>query len=289
MKLFRSELKELSSYVPGKPLEEVMEDYGLSRIIKLASNENPLGPSPLAIEAVKNEAENMHLYPDPEARLLKRALAEELGVSTEQILFGNGGEATIQLVAASVIEKGDEVVVPEPGFALHEISTAHMGGIVKKVPLLPDYSHDLEGMLGVVNEKTKIVFLTNPNNPTGVMIKKEELEDFAARLPEQVLLFIDEAYFEFAKIDPHYPDGLEILKKRKNTLVLRTFAKVCGIAGIRLGYIVSTPEIIKEVSKSAGVFSVNRLAQVAGLASLKDKEHIEKSVALARASLARMM
>lgn len=121
------------------------------------------------------------------------------------------------------------------------------------------------------------------------MIKKEELEDFAARLPEGVLLFIDEAYFEFAKIDPRYPDGLEILKKRKNTLILRTFAKVSGIAGIRLGYIVSTPEIIKEVSKSTGVFSVNRLAQVAGLASLKDKDHIEKSVALARASLARMM
>ncbi len=289
MKLFRKELEELSCYVPGKPLEEVMESYGLTKVVKLASNENPLGPSPLAIEAIREEAPHVHLYPDPEARALKRALGLELGVEPEQILLGNGGEATIQLVAASVIERGDEVVVPDPGFSLHEITAAHMGGIVRRVPLLEDYSHDLEGMLRAVNDKTKIVYLTNPNNPTGAMVNKMQLEDFASRLPQEVLLFLDEAYFEFAKIDPNYPDGLEILKSRKNTIVLRTFAKVCGIAGLRLGYIVSTPEIICEISKSAGVFSVNRLAQVAGLASLKDKEHVERSVALARASLSRMM
>lgn len=289
MSLFRKELEQLSCYVPGKPLEEVMESYGLTKVVKLASNENPLGPSPLAIEAIRREAPHVNLYPDPEARALKRALAQELGVDPQQILFGNGGEATIQLVAASVIERGDEVVVPDPGFSLHEITAAHMGGLVRRVPLLGDYSHDLEGMLEAVNDKTKIVYLTNPNNPTGAMVSREDLEDFAARLPQDVLLFLDEAYFEFAKIDPNYPDGLDILKTRKNTIVLRTFAKVCGIAGLRLGYIVSSPEIICEVSKSAGVFSVNRLAQVAGLASLKDKEHVEKSVALARASLARMM
>lgn len=289
MKLFREELKDLSCYVPGKPLEEVMEAYGLTKIAKLASNENPLGPSPKAVEAIKREAENINLYPDPDARILKRALAQELGIEPEQILFGNGGEATIQLTAASIIGKGDEVVVPDPGFSLHEITASHMGGVVRKIPLKDDYSHDLEAMLEAVNERTKIVYITNPNNPTGVIVTREELEDFAKRLPEDVLLFIDEAYFEFAKVDPNYPDGLEILKKRKNTIVLRTFAKVCGIAGIRLGYIVSTPEIIREISKSAGVFSVNRLALAAGLAALDDKEHVERSVALARASLARMM
>lgn len=288
MKLFRKELEQLSCYVPGKPLEEVMEAYGLTKVAKMASNENPLGPSPLAIEAIQKEAPRVHLYPDPEARALKRALAQELGVDPRQILLGNGGEATIQLTAASIIEKGDEVVVPDPGFSLHEITTAHMGGLVRKVPLREDYSHDLEGMLQAVNEKTKIVYITNPNNPTGAMVRRKELEDFASRLPEDVLLFLDEAYFEFAKVDPDYPNGLEILKKRSNTIVLRTFAKVCGIAGLRLGYIVSTPEIICEITKSAGVFSVNRLAQAAGLASLKDKEHVERSVALARASLARM-
>lgn len=287
--MFRKELEKLSCYVPGKPIEEVMEEYGITKVTKLASNENPLGPSPMAIEAIREEAKNIHLYPDPAARELKRALAEELDVLPEQILFGNGGESTIQLLSASVIEEGDEVVVPDPGFSLHEISASHMGGIVRRVPLLPNYEMDLEGMLNAINEKTKIVYLTNPNNPTGTVVKRKELEDFASRIPENVLLFLDEAYFEFAKVNPDYPSGLEILKKRPNTIVLRTFAKVCGIAGVRLGYIVSTPEIICEISKSTGVFSVNRLAQVAGLASLKDKEHIEKSVALARASLGRMM
>lgn len=289
MKLFREELRDLSCYVPGKPLEEVMEDYGLTRIVKLASNENPLGPSPKAIEAIRAEADKINLYPDPEARALKRALAKNLGVQPDQILFGNGGESTIQLTAASIIARGDEVIVPDPGFSLHEITTSHMGGKVVKIPLKEDYSHDLEAMLAAVNDRTKIVYITNPNNPTGVMVNKEELEDFASRLDKRVLLFIDEAYFEFAKVDPSYPDGLDILKKRKNTVVLRTFAKVSGLAGLRLGYIVSDPEIICEIGKSAGVFSVNRLAQVAGLASLEDQEHIDRSVALARASLARMM
>lgn len=289
MSMFRKELEKLSCYVPGKPIEEVMEAYGITKVVKLASNENPLGPSPAAIEAIRNEADKVHLYPDPEARALKRALAEELDVLPEQILFGNGGESTIQLVSASVISPGDEVVVPDPGFSLHEIAAAHMGGVVKRVPLLPNYKMDLEGMLKAITPKTKIVYLTNPNNPTGSLVTKDELEDFAKRIPEDVFLFLDEAYYEFARINPEYPSGLEILKNRPNTIVLRTFAKVCGIAGVRLGYIVSTPETISEVSKSTGVFSVNRLAQVAGLASLKDKEHIEKSVALARASLSRMM
>ncbi len=289
MKLFREELRDLSCYVPGKPLEEVMEDYGLTKIVKLASNENPLGPSPRAVEAIREEATRINLYPDPDARILKRALAEELGVATDQILFGNGGESTIQLCAASIISKGDEVVVPDPGFSLHEITAAHMGGKVIKVPLKEDYSHDLEAMLAAVNEKTKIVYITNPNNPTGAIVTRKELEDFATRLPENVLLFIDEAYYEFAKVDPDYPSGLDLFKLRENLVVLRTFAKVSGIAGLRLGYIVSRPDIICEISKSAGVFSVNRLAQVAGLAALEDKEHIERSVALARASLARMM
>ena len=289
MSIFRKELEKLSCYVPGKPMEEVMEEYGITKIVKLASNENPLGPSPMAIEAIKKEAENINIYPDPAVRELKRALAEELDVLPEQILFGNGGESTIQLLAASVIAEGDEVVVPDPGFSLHEITASHMGGVVKRVPLLPNYQMDLEGMLAAITDRTKIVYLTNPNNPTGTVVKREQLEDFASRLPEDVLFFIDEAYFEFAKVDPDYPNGLDILKKRPNTIVLRTFAKVSGLAGIRLGYIVSTPEIICEISKSTGVFSVNRLAQVAGLAALKDKEHIEKSVALARASLGRMM
>ena len=287
--MFRKELEKLSCYVPGKPIEEVMEEYGITKVVKLASNENPLGPSPMAIEAIREEAKNIHLYPDPAARELKRALAEELAVLPEQILLANGGESTIQLLSASVIEEGDEVVVPDPGFSLHEISASHMGGVVRRVPLLPNYEMDLEGMLAVINEKTKIVYLTNPNNPTGTVVKRKELEEFASRVPENVLLFLDEAYFEFAKVNPDYPNGLEILKRRPNTIVLRTFAKVCGIAGVRLGYIVSSPEIICEISKSTGVFSVNRLAQVAGLASLKDKGHIEKSVALARASLGRMM
>ncbi len=288
--LFRKEMESLESYTPGKPIEDVMREYGLTRVIKLASNENPLGPSPKAVEALKEELASIHIYPDPGVVELKAAIAKKHGVAPEQILCTNGGEAAIQMVSISMLNEGDEVVVGDPSFSLYDIGAQLMGATVRRIPLRPeDGNYDLDTMLEAVNEKTKIFYLCNPNNPTGTIVTKDSLKKVVERLPEDVVLFLDEAYFEFAQIYPEYPDGLDILKTRPRTIVLRTFAKVCGIAGLRVGYIVSTPEVITEVSKTSTVFNVNRLAQRAALAALEDEEHIEKSVALARASLSRMM
>ena len=286
-KIFRKELEKLNVYVPGKPIEDVMREYGLTSVVKLASNENPLGPSPKAIAAVQAEAARINIYPDPAVRSLREKLAERFDVDYDQIMVGNGGESLIQLVAQSIIEPGDEVITADPSFSLYEISVSHMGGVVHVVPLLQDsFQYDLETMLSLVNEKTKIVFICNPNNPTGTILGKAALDEFADKLPEDVVLFVDEAYYEFASaVSDDYPNGLEILKRRPNTIVLRTFAKVAGIAGTRVGYIFSNPELIAEVGKSTGVFSVNRLAQVAALAALEDNDHIQNSVALNKASL----
>lgn len=255
--------------------------------MKLASNENPLGPSPKAVAAIQAEASRINIYPDPSVRVLREKIAAKHGVAFEQVMVGNGGESLIQLIAQSLISPGDEVVVADPSFSLYEISASHMGGIVHSVPLLEgSFQYDLEGMLAKVNDRTKIVYICNPNNPTGTILSKELLDGFADRLPERVVLMLDEAYYEFAQAaSPDYPNGLDILKRRENTIVLRTFAKVAGIAGTRVGYIFSNPTMISEISKSSGVFTVNRLAQAAASAAMDDSEHIQKSVALNRASL----
>lgn len=286
-KIFRKELEKLNAYVPGKPIEDVMREYGLTRVVKLASNENPLGPSPKAVAAVQAEAARINIYPDPAVRVLREKLAAKHQVDFDQIMVGNGGESLIQLTAQSIISPGDEVITADPSFSLYEISVSHMGGTVHVVSLLADtFQYDLEAMLALVNEKTKIVYICNPNNPTGTILGKTALDEFVDKLPEHVVLFLDEAYFEFASAaSKDYPDGLEILKRRPNTIVLRTFSKVAGIAGTRLGYIFSNPTMIAEIGKSTGVFSINRLAQVAAAAAIEDDEHIEKSVALNKASL----
>lgn len=285
-KLFRKELASLNAYVPGKPIEDVMREFGLTRVVKLASNENPLGPSPKAIEAVRAEAEKMNIYPDPAVRELREKIAAKHGVDYDQIMVGNGGESLLQLIAQSIIEPGDEAVVASPSFSLYEISVSHMGGVVRSVPLLADMQYDLEGMLAAVNEKTKLMYICNPNNPTSTILGRDALDAFVERLPEDVILVLDEAYFEFAQAaSEDYPDGLDILKRREHTIVLRTFAKVCGIAGVRVGYIFSNPTMIREIGKSCGVFTVNRLAQAAANASIEDVEHVQKSVALNKASM----
>ena len=285
--IFRKELEKLNAYVPGKPIEDVMREYGLTSVVKLASNENPLGPSPKAIAAVQEEALKINIYPDPAVRLLREKIAAKHGVDFDQVMVGNGGESLIQLIAQSIISPGDEIIVADPSFSLYEISASHMGGITHSVPLLEgSFQYDLETMLSKVNERTKILYICNPNNPTGTILPKDMLDAFVDRLPEQVVLLLDEAYFEFAQAaSADYPDGLEILKRRENTIVLRTFAKVAGIAGTRVGYIFSNPTMLAEIGKSSGVFTVNRLAQAAALAAMDDVEHIQKSVALNKASL----
>lgn len=286
--LYKKELKNLKAYVPGKPIEAVKEEFGLEKIIKLASNENPLGPSPKAVQAIKDEADKVNIYPDTNATELKKIICEKFGVKKEEIILGNGGEEILKLIGMTIINEGDEAIMADPSFALYDIAVSHMGGVPVKIPLTKDFKHDFKKFVDAINEKTKIIFVCNPNNPTGNIMTKEEVEYLVDNTPEDVFILLDEAYFEFAIKNEDYPNGLDILRKRKNTIVLRTLSKVAGIAGVRIGYAFSNAEMVKEVSKAKGVFNVNRIAQAAAVASFKDEDHIDKTVELNYKSLKMM-
>jgi len=283
--LYKKELENLKAYVPGKPIEAVKEEFGLDEIIKLASNENPLGPSPKAIQAIRDEAPKVNIYPDTNATELKKSICEKYGVEKDQIILGNGGEEIIKLLGMTIINEGDEAIMATPSFALYDIAVSHMGGVPIKIPLTSDFKHDFKKFVDAINEKTKIIFVCNPNNPTGNIMTKEEVDYLVENTPDDVFILLDEAYFEFAIKNKDYPNGLDILKNRKNTIVLRTLSKVAGIAGVRIGYAFSNPELVKQVSKAKGVFNVNRLAQAAAVAALADEEHINKTVKLNYESL----
>lgn len=284
--LYKKELENLKAYVPGKPIEAVKEEFGLDRIIKLASNENPLGPSPKAVEAIKNEADKVNIYPDTNATALKNTIVSlHEGISDDQIILGNGGEEIIKLLGMTLINPGDEAIMADPSFALYEIAIAHMGGKPVKIPLTDDYKHDFDKFIEKINDKTKMIFVCNPNNPTGNIMSQEEVEYLVENVPEDIFIVLDEAYFDYAKINDAYPNGLEILKKRKNTIVLRTLSKVAGIAGVRIGYAFSNAELVTQVSKAKGVFNVNRIAQAAAVAAFNDPEHVENTVKLNYESL----
>lgn len=285
MSLFRKELAGLKEYVPGKPMEDVMREYGLTSIVKLASNENPLGPSKKAIEAIKREAENVHIYPDGAALELRQKIAKKHGIDMKQVLIGSGGEQILKLIAHTFVNEGDEVIFGAPSFALYDIMSSHIGAQCISLPLTEDFKHDLKAFEAHINDKTKIVYICNPNNPTGNIMPKDELLSFISKLPEHIVLMLDEAYFEYAIHDPEYLNGIDVLRNRPNTIVLRTFSKVAGLAGLRIGYCFSSPEIIREMGKIKGVFNANRLGQVAALASLDDDDHIDNTVALNKESL----
>jgi histidinol-phosphate aminotransferase len=285
--LFRKELEQFKPYVPGKPIEEVKREYGLSEIEKLASNENQLGPSPLAIEAVRNALDDINLYPESTAVELKADLAAHLGVKTENLVVGNGGEELLFLIAQTFINEGDEVIVASPSFGIYNTTTGLMGAKVKTVPFR-NKNYDFEGFLEAVNENTKLLYICNPNNPTGNIVTGEDLDGFLARLPEDVVVILDEAYYEYAVVDPDYPDSLKYLKSRPNTVILRTFSKASGIAGLRVGYLIAAEHIAAEMNKVKLTFNVNRLAQEAARGALKDQDHIARSVELNYKSLSAM-
>ena len=277
--LYRKELALFKPYVPGKPIEEVKKEYGIDRIIKLASNENPLGPSPKAVEAILNAAETINIYPDPSAAALREALAERYGISADNIVIGNGGEHILQVISQTFVNSGDEAIMAEPTFDLYSSSVTLMGGVPVKLPL-KDYKCDLEGFLGKINGSTKLIYICSPNNPTGNIVTRTELEYFLDRAPKDVVIVLDEAYYDYARVNPEYPDSIEILKKRPNTIILRTFSKVAGIAGVRVGFAITSIEIAEQMGKTRGTFYVNKLAQAAALGALDDGEHIEKTVKL---------
>ena len=276
--LIRKGILDLKPYIPGKPIEDVKRELGLNEVIKLASNETSVGPSPLAVEAIKKEVENINLYPEATSRLLREKLAHKLKINKEMIIFGNGADDIIDLVGMAFINEGDEVLTGETTFPAYETAVKIMGGKLVLVKL-KDFRFNLEEMTQKINDKTKIVFICNPNNPTGTIVTKEEVNNFMKKIPEDVIIVFDEAYYDYVE-DKNYPNGLSYVLEEKNVIVLRTFSKIAGIAGVRIGYGISKPELISYLRRVVNPFTTNRLAQVAALASLDDEEHRRKVLSI---------
>jgi histidinol-phosphate aminotransferase len=268
----------LRPYVPGKPIEEVQREYGLTDIIKLASNENPLGPSPKAVEAMKEAVEKVGLYPDGNCFALRRAVAAHLGVQPENLTFGAGSDELIHEIGVSMMESGDEIIQADPTFSQYETAAVVNDCLCCKVPLA-GHRHDLEAMARLINEHTKFIFIANPNNPTGTLVGHDEVKKLLDKLPERVMLVLDEAYFEYNERDD-YPRGLEWVNEGRNVIILRTFSKIYGLAGLRLGYAVAKPELIANLEQVRLPFNINSVAMAGAIASLEDQDHIERSRAL---------
>lgn len=267
----------LVAYQPGKPVEETAREIGLrpEEIVKLASNENALGPSPLAVEAMKNAAAGMHIYPDGASYALRCRVAAEHGVSFANTAVANGSSELIELLGHAFLQPGTEVVAADYAFTLYPIVAKLLGADYISVPNRNSWIHDLKGMLAAITPRTRLVFITNPTNPVGTMVTQTELEEFMAQVPEHVVVAIDEAYIEFAG---ERTDSVKFVKEGRNVVVLRTFSKAYGLAGARCGYAITTPDIAELLNKARSPFNVNAFAQVGALAALDDKEHIARSV-----------
>jgi histidinol-phosphate aminotransferase len=269
-------IKQITPYIPGKPIEELEKEYGVRGAIKMASNENPLGPSPKAIEAIKNCLSTIHRYPDANSILLKEQLSKKLGIPQECIIPSNGSNEILELVSKVFLKPGHEVIIPEPTFSLYAKFTQAMDGTPIRVPL-KSFSIDLRAVLEKISPRTKIIFINNPNNPTGTIIKKGEFEEFLNNIPENIIIVLDEAYGEFVETSD-FPHGKNYLDAQRWIITLRTFSKVYGLAGLRIGYGLASQELTHYLNKVRQPFNVNSLAQVAALAALEDNEHFEKTL-----------
>ncbi len=276
-KMVRKCILNRKEYIPGKPIEEVEREYGITDIIKLASNENPLGASPLAIEAMTREIrKNSHLYPESLCYDLTRKLAVKFGLPPESVFIDNGADGVITMLGFTFLNPEDEVVFPDISFPAYDNIAAKMGAKSVRIPMRRDFAIDVDAMIKAVNQHTKLIFLCNPNNPTGLMTTKTEFEQLIAQTPENVLIISDEAYFEFAD-HKDYPDTLSYLGNHKNLIILRSFSKIMGLAGLRVGYAMADLEIVKMMLKAREPFPVNRIAQAGALAALDDHEFVEKT------------
>lgn len=272
----RNFIQNIRPYKPGRPIEEVVRQLGIKEeIIKLASNENPLGPSPMAVQAIMKSVDNINLYPDDNCFYLKKKMHEKFGQPAENIIIGSGSVELIELIFKAYVNPSDQVIMSEPSFIMYKIACQIFGGERVAIPL-KNFRHDIETMSRAINHKTKIVIIDNPINPTGTIVKKDEFDRFLKKLPENVLLVLDEAYREYIE-DDHYPNSFEYIVKHKNIIVLHTFSKIYGLAGLRVGYGFSNPEIIGALMKVRLPFNVNIIAQIAATAALDDTEYVQKS------------
>jgi len=270
-KLANPQLRDLAVYEPGKPIEETARALHVhpDAIIKLASNENPLGPSSKAIEAMRAALENAHLYPDGGSFYLREALATRLGFAPENIILGNGSNEVIEFLGHAFLHRGDDVITPEYAFIAYKLIATLFGACTIEARSR-DYQQDLEAVLDAITPKTRLIFIANPNNPTGALISQDKIDKFMSRLPESIVVVFDEAYFEFLD---NPPDTLQYVREGRNIVVLRTFSKIHGLAGLRIGYGVARSDLIAVLEKTRQPFNVSSLAHVGALAALEDEAH----------------
>lgn len=272
-------VQSLQPYQPGKPIDELARELGLNEadIVKLASNENPLGPSPKALAAVQAALTDMTLYPDGAGFVLKKALCDKLGIQPQQIVLGNGSSDILDFITRVFVNDGDNVVTSQHAFAIYGLVAKMVGAECINVPA-KNFGHDLDAMAAAINDRTRIVFVTNPNNPTGTWLKKDELVAFLNKVPAQVLVLLDEAYFEYVQ-EADYPDGIQLLPQYPNLIIARTFSKAYGLAALRVGYSVSSPELADLMNRVRPPFNVNSVALAAAAAALADDDYVARSVA----------
>ena len=265
----------LVAYEPGKPVEELAREMGLkpSEIIKLASNENPLGPSPLAIQAMRETLERSHFYPDGGAWALRNAIAEKLGLERANVILGNGSNEIIEFIGHAFLKPGDEVVTAGHAFAVYSLMAQLFGAKTIEVPD-PNFTHDLDAMLAAITPRTRQVFIANPNNPTGTLVGQDAIDRFMARVPDHVLVIFDEAYYEFLD---NPPDVLRYVRENRNVVVMRTFSKIQGLANLRIGYGLAPARIAEVLQKTRQPFNANGIAQAGALAGLADENHMRRT------------
>jgi histidinol-phosphate aminotransferase len=273
-------IESIEPYKPGKPLEELERELGIKDAIKLASNENPLGPSKKALAVLKKGLTGLHRYPEGSGRRLREAIAQKHKLRPEQVILGNGSDEIMDLAAKTFLEPGDEAIIGDLTFAIYHISVTAHHGVSVRVPLR-DGRVDLEAMAAKFTPLTRLVFICNPNNPTGTMIHRRELDRFFSRLPQNVLVIMDEAYAEYAD-DPEFPNTIEDVRRGAPVLVLRTFSKMYGLAGLRIGYGLSGPAVVEAMNRVRLPFNTNSPAQAAALAALSDERHMTRSLRVNR-------
>jgi len=267
-------ITSIQPYIPGKPVEELERELGISGSVKLASNENPLGPSPFAIKAVRSGLKELNRYPDGSCYYLRDVLSKKLRISTDNLIFGNGSNEIIELAVRTFISPGDEAIMAYPSFVVYSMIVQAAQGKNIIVPL-KDWRHDLDAMASKITDRTRLIFIANPNNPTGTINTKAEMDRFMKKVPEGVLVIVDEAYYEYLE-SKEYADSLKYLKADRDILVLRTFSKIYGLAGLRIGYGIAKATLIDEMNKVRQPFNVNSLAQAAAIEALKDENHLSK-------------
>ncbi len=272
---FRPQIQDLVAYKPGKPIDDVKKEYGLDRVIKLASNENPLGCSENANNAIQDALSHLHIYPDGNSTNLKAAIADKFNIKPSQILPSSGSDEMVDQISKTFIQEGDEVIMADITFPRYISTCKMMGGIPVIVPLL-NHTYDLAGMKEKITDKTRMIWLCNPNNPTGTMFTTDILEDFLASVPKDIVIIYDEAYREFVTRKDYPQNSLRYLEKYPNLIVMRTFSKAYGLAALRVGFTIASEEIIDHINRIRGPFNVNTLAQVAAIAALDDDAFIEK-------------